>query len=265
MTGGADRTFTQAMSESYERLLGPVLFTPMAPFTAEAVAESSPRDVLETAAGTGIVTRLLADHLPDSQIVATDLSQAMLDCGAVVAPRSNVRWQQADAQELPFPDDSCDVVACQFGVMFFPDRVRAYREARRVLRPGGRYVVGIWDVLDTNDITRVAVRATEPYLGGPPTFAERVPHGYADPDQIRSDLTAGGFGDVEVTMATARVHTGAADFARGFGLGTPQLAEYDGDKDEVIASMAEGLVADLGTGDGDRVEGQIQALIVEAR
>jgi SAM-dependent methyltransferase len=261
----ADRIFTHAMSERYEKLLGPVLFIPMAPFTAEAVAATDPEAVLETAAGTGIVTRLLADRLPSSQIVATDLSQPMIDYGATVAPQPNIRWQQADAQDLPFDDDTFDVAACQFGAMFFPDRVRAYREAHRVLRPGGRYVLGIWDDLAHNDITRVAASGSEPFVGGRPTFAERVPHGYADVDQIRADLAAAGFAHVDVTTATARPQTSASSFARGIGLGTPQLADYAGDKDEVLAAMSDRLLAELGTGDGDTVEGTSQALIVEAR
>ena len=261
----ADRTFTQTMSENYERLLGPAFFMPLAPFVADAVVSGDPSAVLETAAGTGILTRLLAERLPDSQIVATDLSQAMIDYGTGVAPQPNIRWQQADAQALPFDADSFDTVVCQFGAMFFPDRVLGYSEAHRVLSDGGRYVMAIWDVLDHNDFIRVAARATEPYLGGPPTFAERVPHGYTDTGQIRADLAAADFDDVQVTTANARPRVGAADLARGFGLGTPQLAEYAGDKEEVISAMIDRLLAELGTGDGDTVEGNTQAFIVEAR
>jgi SAM-dependent methyltransferase len=154
----ADRTFTQSMAENYEQLLGPVLFAPMAPFAVDAVAVDSPRDIVEMAAGTGIVTRQLAARLPASQIVATDLSQPMLDYGATIAPLPTIRWQQADAQDLPLDDDSFDAALCQFGAMFFPDRVRAYREARRVLRPGARYVLGIWDALDGRDHPRGGAR-----------------------------------------------------------------------------------------------------------
>lgn len=261
----ADRTFTQAMSENYERLLGPAFFIPLAPFVADTVVSADPSAVLETAAGTGILTRLLAQRLPDSQIVASDLSQAMIDYASTVVPEPNIRWQQADALDLPFDADSFDTVVCQFGAMFFPDRVLGYREAHRVLVDGGRYVMAIWDLLDYNDFIREAARASEPYLGGPPTFAERVPHGYADTDRIRADLAAADFDDVQITTAKARPRVGAADLARGFSLGTPQLAEYTGDKEEVIAAMIDRLVAEFGTGDGDTVEGDTQAFVVEAR
>jgi SAM-dependent methyltransferase len=264
MTEKAERTFTQAMSENYERLLGPAWFTPMAPFVADAVAAADPGSVLETAAGTGIVTRVLAERLPDCQIIATDLSQAMIDYGATVASQPNIAWRQADAEELPFEDGSFDVVVCQFGVMFFPDRIRGYREARRVLREGGRYVVGIWDALDANDTARVSARVSENFLGGGPTFYERVPYGYSDTDQISSDLGAAGFERVEIETVSARPRVSAADLARGAGLGTPQLAEYDGDKDEVVAAIATRLLDELGTGDGETVEGKIQALVVTA-
>jgi SAM-dependent methyltransferase len=261
----ADRIFTQDMSANYERLLGPAFFTPMAPFVADVVTASRPLSILETAAGTGILTRLLADRLPDSQIVATDLSQAMLDYGATVAQQPNIAWQQADAQDLPFDDGSFDVVVCQFGAMFFPDRVRGYQEARRVLRDGGRYVMAIWDRLDANDLTRVGARATEGFVGGPPTFVERVPHGYFDVERIHGDLAQAGFEAVDVTTASARPQANAADIAMGLGLGTPQLAEYDGDKGEVVSAITERLLAELGTGDGETVEGNTRALIVDAR
>jgi SAM-dependent methyltransferase len=264
MTEGADLTFTEAMSENYETLLGPAWFTPMAPFVADAVASTRPRSVLETAAGTGILTRLLADRLPDSQIVATDLSQPMLDYGATVAREQNIEWQTGDAQDLPFDDAAFDVVVCQFGAMFFPDRVLGYREARRVLRQGGRYVMAIWDNLEANDTARVIARASEDFLGGGPTFFERVPYGYADTDQIRADLATAGFEQVDITTASARPRVRASDVAQGAGLGTPQLAEYDGDKTAVVAAMTQRLIAELGTGDGETVDGQIRAFIVDA-
>jgi SAM-dependent methyltransferase len=260
----ADRTFTESMTQGYERLLGPAWFAPMAPFVADAVSSTGPRSVLETAAGTGILTRLLADRLPDSQIVATDLSQPMLDYGATIAPQPNIAWQQANAQDLPFDDAAFDVVVCQFGAMFFPDRVLGYREARRVLRDGGRYVMAIWDTLDANDTARVIARASENFLGGGPTFLERVPYGYADTDEIRSDLAAAGFEQVDITTASARPRVKASDVAQGAGLGTPQLAEYDGDKTAVVAAMTARLLAELGTGDGETVEGNTRAFIVNA-
>ena len=116
--------------------------------------------VLETAAGTGIVTRALLRALPGSvAIVATDLNQPMVDHAAAQVSSSRVTWQKADAQSLPFPDGAFDAVVCQFGVMFFPDRRQAYREARRVLKPGGRFIFNVWDKLEYNEFAALVTAA----------------------------------------------------------------------------------------------------------
>lgn len=134
-----DRVFTGEIPIFYDRYLGPQIFADYAEDLARRAAALRPARVLETAAGTGIVTRALAGSLAtEAEITATDLNQAMLDFAAAQPGLERVTWQQADAQRLPFDDRSFDAVLCQFGVMFFPDRLAGYREARRVLRPGGR-------------------------------------------------------------------------------------------------------------------------------
>ena len=121
---------------------------------AERVARVEPQDVLETAAGTGVVTRALASRLPTNvRYVATDLNQPMLDhAAAKQSDKNQVTWQQADALALPFKDEEFDVVVCQFGAMFFPDKVAASREARRVLKPGGRFFFNVWDRISANEL-----------------------------------------------------------------------------------------------------------------
>ena len=142
---GADSLFTGSVPALYDRCLGPLLFVPYARDIAARAALLRPGRVLETAAGTGIVTEALAAALPDAEIVATDLNQAMLDIAGARGLPARVNFQAADAQALPFPDSSFDLVVCQFGAMFFPDRVGAYGEARRVLRPGGRVELKLGD------------------------------------------------------------------------------------------------------------------------
>jgi SAM-dependent methyltransferase len=133
-----DVAFAGSIPALYDRYMGPLLFEPYARDIAARAAALGPQHILETAAGTGIVTEALARALPQADIVATDLNQAMLDVAAERVRAANVRFQQADAQALPFADGEFDLVLSQFGVMFFPDRVGAYREVRRVLKPGGR-------------------------------------------------------------------------------------------------------------------------------
>jgi ubiquinone/menaquinone biosynthesis C-methylase UbiE len=158
-----DQLFAESIPDVYERYLVPLIFEPHAMDLAVRLAVMRPGSVLEVAGGTGVVTRALADRLPDPvAITATDLNQPMLDHAASVGTSRPVTWRQADAQALPFEDASFDAVVCQFGVQFFPDRVHAYREIRRVLRPGGTFLFDTWDRIETNELARgyvIEVRA----------------------------------------------------------------------------------------------------------
>jgi SAM-dependent methyltransferase len=150
---------------------------------------------LEIAAGTGVLTRHLANTLvPATSIIATDLNQAMLDQATAVGTARRVEWRQADATQLPFPDASFDVVVCQFGVMFFPDKPQAFSEVRRVLRPGGVFLFNVWDSIDQNELAAVVTSALEKiFPADPPRFMARTPPGYYDPDLIARHLADGGF------------------------------------------------------------------------
>jgi ubiquinone/menaquinone biosynthesis C-methylase UbiE len=155
-----DALFAGSIPELYDNLLVPLIFEPYAQDLARRVAALQPARVLETAAGTGVVTRALAQALPGScEIVATDLNSPMLDRAAAVGTARPVQWRQADAMQLPFDDASFDVVVCQFGVMFFPDRASAYAQARRVLRLGGVFVFNAWDRIEENEFADVVTRS----------------------------------------------------------------------------------------------------------
>ena len=149
-----DRAFTGSIPALYERYMVPLLFEPYAEDLAARAKALAPRRLLEIAAGTGVVTRALAAALPATAITATDLNEAMLDFAITKLTARHVTYRPADGQALPFPDASFDMVACQFGVMFFPDRVQGFREARRVLASGGRYLFSVWADLGANDIRR---------------------------------------------------------------------------------------------------------------
>ena len=138
------------MAETYERYLVPALFAPYAADLASRVAASRPDTILELAAGTGVLTHRLGRACHGARVTATDLNPAMVDYAS--ARVTTATWQQADATDLPFEADSFDVVVCQFGVMFFPDKQQAFREVARVLKPGGRFVCNIWDVIERNDL-----------------------------------------------------------------------------------------------------------------
>jgi len=190
-----DKVFAGSIPRLYEEYLVPLIFAPYAEDLAGRVAELAASRILEIAAGTGVVTRALATRLPASTaIVATDLNPGMLDTAARIGTTRPVRWRQADAMQLPFADGEFDAVVCQFGVMFFPDKGKAFAETRRVLRPGGAFVFNAWDRIEDNEFADVVTSALATmFPDDPPRFLARTPHGYHDRATIERDLRAGGF------------------------------------------------------------------------
>jgi ubiquinone/menaquinone biosynthesis C-methylase UbiE len=224
-----DTVFAGSIPATYDRLMVPMLFEPYAQDVAERARRCAPRDILETAAGTGVVTRALHRELPDASIIATDLNAAMLEVAAERLKSGKVRFQAADAQDLPFDDQSFDLIVCQFGVMFYPDKLAANREAFRLLRPGGRYLMVIWDQLERNPASRAmheAVAAEFP--DDPPAFIARVPFGYADLEVVTADLMAAGFDDLEFeTIAHRSRAPSAHDAAAAMCQGSPLRSEIE--------------------------------------
>jgi len=222
-----------------------------APYAEELVARV-PRDeglrVLELAAGTGIVTKPLREALPgSSSLVATDLNDAMIDYAKGAVPGDGIEWRQADAQALPFEDESFDAAVCAFGFMFLPDKVQGWREARRVLRPGGTLLANVWASRDENPVPRVIhERLGELFPDNPPPFLD-TPYGYHDEERLRADLAAAGWDDARLDDVTIEcVSESAESVATGYISGTPtasQVLERGGDTDSVIASVAEALAA----------------------
>src|ERR1700742_2033518 len=194
-----DKIFAGSIPENYDRHMVPLIFESYARDISQRAAALSPKAVLEIAAGSGVVTRALAPGLSsDARYVVTDLNQPMLDYAATrQTPDSRISWRKADALTLPFEDAAFDVVCCQFGVMFFPDRLSGYREAKRVLKPGGHFLFSVWDRIEgnifANDVTNALA---EVFPSDPPRFLARTPHGYHDPGLIRSELEKAGFSGV---------------------------------------------------------------------
>jgi SAM-dependent methyltransferase len=190
-----DKVFAGSIPRAYDTYMVPLFFEPYARDLANRLRSRNLSRVLEIAAGTGVVTRALASALPmDVPIVATDLNQAMLDHAAAVGTKRAVEWRQADAMQLPFADGTFDAVVCQFGVMFFPDKAKAFSETRRVLRPDGVFIFNVWDRIEENEFADTVTSALAPlFPKDPPRFMARVPHGYFDRRVIERDLAKGGF------------------------------------------------------------------------
>jgi ubiquinone/menaquinone biosynthesis C-methylase UbiE len=265
----SDAEFSGSIPALYDRCLGPLLFEPYARDIAERVAAIAPRRILETAAGTGIVTAAMVREIPDAEIVATDLNEAMLAVAAERVRSPMVTFQPADAQELPFADGSFDLVVAQFGAMFFPDRVGAYREACRVLKKGGLFLFNVWDRLEANPASAAAAAAiADLFPDDPPSFLSRVPFGYHDPVLIEKDLHAAGFD--EVVIETVAMRSRAADpgeAATGLAMGTPLRAEIEARDPARLQEAADAAAAALRSlaGEDGTLDAPMSALVVSAR
>lgn len=263
-----DKLFAGSIPEIYDQLLVPLIFDSCARDLAGRVARAKPGTVLEVAAGTGALTRALVVQLPEARIVATDLNQPMLDKAAQRQPAGRIEWRQADALALPFSDESFDAVACQFGAMFFPDKVKGYQEARRVLRPGGRFTFNVWDRISENEFSNVVTEALATvFPQDPPRFLARTPHGYHDVARIRRELEAAGFADITVDTFDGVSRAASPRIpAVAFCQGTPLRNEIEARDatwlEEATNRAAEAVAQRFGNG---AVEGRIRAIAISAR
>jgi ubiquinone/menaquinone biosynthesis C-methylase UbiE len=232
--------------------MGPLLFEPYAKVLAERAALLQPDRILETAAGTGILTRALHGTVPHAQIVATDVNPVMLEAAAQRLGSDHVFFQQADAQHLPFDDESFDLVVCQFGVMFFPEKVRAHAEARRVLRANGHYLVVSFDRLELNPVPEAARNAVAAlFPDDPPAYMERGPFSYVDRARIEHDLHAAGFTHIKLETVTLASRVVARDAAHGLVLGSPFRAEIERRDPTGLDRALDAVTAALARWDGN--------------
>ena len=265
----ADKVFAGSVPENYDRYMVPLIFEPYAADIAQRAASLSPSAVLETAAGTGVVTRALAPKLPPrASYIATDLNQPMLDYAvSQQASDSRIKWRQADALALPFENAAFDLVCCQFGAMFFPDRSSAYREAKRVLKTGGHFLFNVWDRIEENvfadDVTNALAKI---FPKDPPRFMARTPHGYHDTALILSELEDAGFSDVVIETKAEQSRASspripAVAYCQGTRLRN-EIEARDAGKLEAATDYAASVIADR-HGSGE-VAAKIQAHVIMA-
>jgi SAM-dependent methyltransferase len=262
-----DKVFSGSIPKLYEKYLVPLIFESYAADLVTRLRGRSLSRVLEVAAGTGVVTRAMAAGLPEQvSIVATDLNQAMLDQAAGVGTKRAVEWRQADATRLPFPDGTFDALVCQFGVMFFPEKVAAFSEARRVLRPGGVFVFNVWDRIEENEFADTVATALESvFPDDPPRFLTRTPYGYHDDRVMERDLAAGGFtAAAEITTVAARSRALSARIpAVAFCQGTPLRNEIETRDAARLGEATDAATAAIAARFGHgAVDAKIQARVV---
>lgn len=264
-----DKVFAGSIPEFYDRYMVPLIFEQYAEDLAQRAASFAPGAVLETCAGTGVVARALAPKLPPgASYVVTDLNQPMLDYAASQqAPDSRIEWRQADAMALPFEGAAFNLVLCQFGAMFFPDRRTAYRDVRRVLKPGGHFVFNVWDRIEENVFADdVTTALAEIYPTDPPRFLARTPHGYHDTALIRRELEEAGFTNVviETKAEQSRAsspHIPAIAYCQGTVLRTEIEARDPGRLGAATDYAATAIADRHGSG---KVAAKIQAHVIAA-
>ena len=263
------RGFTGSIPENYERYFVPLIFAEYAEMLADKVERGDGINILETACGTGVVTRSIAKRMDaGSRAVATDFNEPMLEeAMKALGPSDAIDFKQADAMYLPFEDEEFDAVVCQFGVMFFPDRRTAYREAARVLKHGGKFHFNVWDSLEHNHFAQAVHNAgMDMYPDDPPKFFE-LPYGYYDIRLIVAELQESGFSDIDISVRPLTTTADSARFlAKAYCAGSPFANEvavrtaYS--LDEAIDKVEAALVEEFGAGP---ISAKMQAFQITAQ
>jgi ubiquinone/menaquinone biosynthesis C-methylase UbiE len=260
--------FVGSIPENYDNGLGPHIFVDYAADLARRVAAAKPARVLETAAGTGIVTRKLRDVLPVStHLVASDLNSPMLEIARKkFKAGEKVDFQPADATALPFDNNAFDAVVCQFGVMFFPDKDKSYREVYRTLTSGGSYLFNVWDSFEFNPFARITHETIAGFFKQDAPVFYKVPFGYHQIDSIKASLDAAGFEDVTAqVLKFDKEIPKARRFAEGLVLGNPVIEEIrmrgTADPESVVAAVTAALHSAFGQDPGRM---PLQAIVFSA-
>lgn len=262
-----DQLFSGSIPLLYEKYMVPLIFEQYAIDLVSRVILRQPLRVLEIAAGTVVVTRLLSRMLlPASSIIATDINQAMIDEAAAVNKSCDIQWQRTDASQLPFADESFDLVVCQFGVMFFPDKPKVFSEVRRVLRPKGAFIFNVWDKIEQNEFAQTVSLALERvFPDDPPRFMARVPHGYNEIDVIEGHLLEAGFERKPGVTTVEAISRAESPYiaAIAYCQGTPLRNEIEArDPARLLEATQTAEAAIRSEFGGGEIEGKIQAHVI---
>lgn len=266
-TAPVPTAFSGNIPRYYDSGLGPLFFEPFSKHLGARIAERSPDAVLELACGTGRLTRRMMEGLPaGARVVATDVNPAMLQFAQQAIADPRIEWGVVDAVELPYPDAHFDLVVAQFGVMFYADRTKAYRQALRVLRPGGRLLFTCWNALEANPVAKLTQDVVKHFFPVDTPAFYTIPFAYHDRAVIREEVLSAGFARVDLELASLEGRSpGAHEAAIGLLEGSPiHTAIMDRDPDALPAMrdlLRANLTAAYGKGE---LHVPLSAWIVEA-
>jgi ubiquinone/menaquinone biosynthesis C-methylase UbiE len=249
-----DAAFVGSIPENYDRYLGPIFFQQYADDLVARLPVTSGMRVLETACGTGILTERLVRRLAGrGTVVATDLNEPMIAHAQRRFPAApHLEWRQADATKLPFQDASFDAVICQFGLMFFPDKAAGIREAYRVLKPGGRYLLNTWDALEHNPVARITHETIASFFPSEPPQFYTVPFSLHDKARVCAWLEAAGFHHIETHSAPGTgISPSAAEAVIGLIEGNPVYTAIMDRRPEALTEIKAALIKNLTAQFGD--------------
>jgi ubiquinone/menaquinone biosynthesis C-methylase UbiE len=260
--------YSGTIPQFYDSLLGPLYFQPYAELLGKIIQKLSPTSILELACGTGRLTNEILNRLPNVQLTATDINPSMLThAKASIGERKNIQWQIVDAVELPFGSNSFDCIAVQFGVMFYSDKIKAYKAAHNVLKEKGSFVFSAWNKLERNPVAAITQSVIEEFfpVDTPPFY--HFPFRYHDEEVMRSELDAAGFKNISIELHTLKGFvSSAADAAKGLIEGTPAHTAIVERAPELLIPLEkrieEKLIARYGT---SSFEPELEAFVITAQ
>jgi ubiquinone/menaquinone biosynthesis C-methylase UbiE len=244
--------YSGSVPEHYDKYQGPVYFEPYALEVASRVAPSEVKLAIELACGTGRVTRQLRKVMkPEAKLIATDISPDMLAVAKEKLRDMSIEWQVADAQQLPFENNTADLVVCCFGYMFVPDKVKAFSEAYRVLRFGGQLMFATWDKLELNGTSLIQRTMANKYLGGNLPESYKAAFGMNDDAEINYQLKQAGFEDITIERVDkTAVSVSAGEVATGLAYAGTMYNELMKRSPELVpqikAEIEKGIIEKFG-------------------
>jgi ubiquinone/menaquinone biosynthesis C-methylase UbiE len=258
--------FAGTIPENYDRYLGPFLFEPYALDLVSRLHYNKYPHILEIACGTGRVTNHLANSVKHDTLTATDLNPDMIKIAKTRVTNGSIKWMAADALDLPFADASFDLVVCQFGIMFFPDKEKGLKEAFRVLKPGAKLIFNTWDKIENNPPIHTGSSIIESYFGDNPPVFYKIPFSMHDEKEMLSLVSGAGFRKIKISLVEKEgISASASGLATGMVEGNPVYLALNERDPSLIEPIKEHVRKELAKKYGEeQLKSKLHAWVCEA-